>query len=165
MPVQHLPPARQIRSQARTQSVLTPTPREPLVGNLTSTFKGLSEDGGEEWEDSVEEKESDGDEVVAPAVGVSEGTGGPTIAQSNQSVSNKYYTSLFAIMKQMTKAMGNLQEASRPPAFKTSSMKAPELFYETKAFKLRISLQYFQLLFHNYQAHFSEDKNKVLYYT
>ncbi|MBW0590693.1 hypothetical protein O181_130408 [Austropuccinia psidii MF-1] len=32
MPLQHSPPARQTRSQARTQAVLTPTPRVPLDG-------------------------------------------------------------------------------------------------------------------------------------
>ncbi|MBW0567496.1 hypothetical protein O181_107211 [Austropuccinia psidii MF-1] len=32
MPIQHSPPARQTRSQARTQAVLTPTPRAPLDG-------------------------------------------------------------------------------------------------------------------------------------
>ncbi|MBW0573324.1 hypothetical protein O181_113039 [Austropuccinia psidii MF-1] len=32
MPLQHSPPARQTRSQARTQAVLTPTPRAPLDG-------------------------------------------------------------------------------------------------------------------------------------
>ncbi|MBW0592561.1 hypothetical protein O181_132276, partial [Austropuccinia psidii MF-1] len=32
MPIQHSPPARQKRSQARTQAVLTPTPRAPLDG-------------------------------------------------------------------------------------------------------------------------------------
>ncbi|MBW0582072.1 hypothetical protein O181_121787, partial [Austropuccinia psidii MF-1] len=32
MPIQHSPPARQTRSQARTQAVLTPTPRVPLDG-------------------------------------------------------------------------------------------------------------------------------------
>ncbi|MBW0572021.1 hypothetical protein O181_111736 [Austropuccinia psidii MF-1] len=30
MPIQHSPPARHTRSQARTQAVLTPTPRAPL---------------------------------------------------------------------------------------------------------------------------------------
>ncbi|MBW0564263.1 hypothetical protein O181_103978, partial [Austropuccinia psidii MF-1] len=30
MPIKHSPPARQTRSQARTQAVLTPTPRAPL---------------------------------------------------------------------------------------------------------------------------------------
>ncbi|MBW0537715.1 hypothetical protein O181_077430 [Austropuccinia psidii MF-1] len=32
MPVEHSPPARQTSSQARTQAVLTPTPRAPLDG-------------------------------------------------------------------------------------------------------------------------------------
>ncbi|MBW0523030.1 hypothetical protein O181_062745 [Austropuccinia psidii MF-1] len=32
MPIQHSPPARKTRSQARTQTVLTPTPRAPLDG-------------------------------------------------------------------------------------------------------------------------------------
>ncbi|MBW0593161.1 hypothetical protein O181_132876, partial [Austropuccinia psidii MF-1] len=32
IPIQHSPPARQTRSQARTQAVLTPTPRAPLDG-------------------------------------------------------------------------------------------------------------------------------------
>ncbi|MBW0574124.1 hypothetical protein O181_113839 [Austropuccinia psidii MF-1] len=32
MPVQHSPPARQTRSQARAQGFLTPTPRAPLDG-------------------------------------------------------------------------------------------------------------------------------------
>ncbi|MBW0570012.1 hypothetical protein O181_109727 [Austropuccinia psidii MF-1] len=30
MPIQHSPPARQTRCQAKTQAVLTPTPRDPL---------------------------------------------------------------------------------------------------------------------------------------
>ncbi|MBW0587816.1 hypothetical protein O181_127531, partial [Austropuccinia psidii MF-1] len=32
MPIQHSPPARQTRSQARTQAVLTQTPSSPLDG-------------------------------------------------------------------------------------------------------------------------------------
>ncbi|MBW0575093.1 hypothetical protein O181_114808 [Austropuccinia psidii MF-1] len=32
MPIQHSPPATQTRSQARTQAILTPTPRAPLDG-------------------------------------------------------------------------------------------------------------------------------------
>ncbi|MBW0563807.1 hypothetical protein O181_103522 [Austropuccinia psidii MF-1] len=32
MPIQHSPPARHTRSQARTKAVLTPTPRAPLDG-------------------------------------------------------------------------------------------------------------------------------------
>ncbi|MBW0544049.1 hypothetical protein O181_083764, partial [Austropuccinia psidii MF-1] len=32
MPIQHSPPSRNTSSQARTQAVLTPTPRAPLDG-------------------------------------------------------------------------------------------------------------------------------------
>ncbi|MBW0509059.1 hypothetical protein O181_048774 [Austropuccinia psidii MF-1] len=53
--------------------------------------------------------------------------------------------------------MANLQadsssEASRPPAFKTPSMKAPECFDGTQPFKVRSFIQYCQLIFHNDQA-------------
>ncbi|MBW0483046.1 hypothetical protein O181_022761 [Austropuccinia psidii MF-1] len=122
MPIQHSPPARQNRYQARTQAVPTPTPRAPLDSTpavpqlraqldrgpcvegeapsrnegrgpgrsnsfsgvvgifplLTrTTFKGLGEDG------EKEEEESDGTEGVPAPVGASQGTGGPTLAQSN----------------------------------------------------------------------------------
>ncbi|MBW0557988.1 hypothetical protein O181_097703 [Austropuccinia psidii MF-1] len=128
MPIQHSPPARQTRSQARTQIVLTPTPRAPLDGTLavpqlrahlyrgpnvegaapsrkegrvprrsssvsgvvgglpglsSTTLKGLGEDGEEDEENSVEEEESEGTEGVPAPVGASQGTGGPTLAQSH----------------------------------------------------------------------------------
>ncbi|MBW0493723.1 hypothetical protein O181_033438 [Austropuccinia psidii MF-1] len=159
MPIQHSPPARQTRSQAKTQVVLTPTPRAPLDGTPTvpqlkakldrgpilegeepsrkegrgprrsssfsgvvggfpgtsrTIFRGPGEDGEEEEENFVEEEESGGTEGF-PAPG-----GHP-----------KSEPSLLAIMHQMTQIMANLQadsssEASRQPAFKTPSMKAPE---------------------------------------
>ncbi|MBW0580723.1 hypothetical protein O181_120438, partial [Austropuccinia psidii MF-1] len=92
-------------------------------GMPRTTFRGPGE---EEEENSVEEEES------APApLGESEGTRGPTLAQSYQPVSHQTEPSLLAIMQQMTQTMANLQaaassEVSRPPAFKTPSMKAPE---------------------------------------
>ncbi|MBW0501843.1 hypothetical protein O181_041558 [Austropuccinia psidii MF-1] len=60
-----------------------------------------------------------------------DGTGGSTIDQSDQPVSHQSEPSLLAISQQITQIMGNLQaasssESSRPPAFKTPSMKAPE---------------------------------------
>ncbi|MBW0587527.1 hypothetical protein O181_127242 [Austropuccinia psidii MF-1] len=161
MPIQHSPPARQTRYQARTQAVLTPTPRAPLDGTpevsqlrakldrgpilegaapsrkerrvprISSSFsgvvgrfpgssrtnlKGLGEDGEEEEENSVEEEDSDGTEGVPSPVGVSQGTGGPTLAQSNQPVSHQSEPSLLAIMHQMTQIMANLQEASSSEA-------------------------------------------------
>ncbi|MBW0594039.1 hypothetical protein O181_133754, partial [Austropuccinia psidii MF-1] len=162
MPIQNLPPARQTRSHARTQAVLTPTPRAPLdstppVPQLRAqldrgpVMEGRkrakeiklilrSEDDDEEEENSVEEEESDGTEGVPAPVGASQSTGGPTIAQSDQPVSHQSEPSLLAIMQQMTEIMANLQAvsssgSSKPPAFKTPSMKAPECFYGTHPFK------------------------------
>ncbi|MBW0553231.1 hypothetical protein O181_092946 [Austropuccinia psidii MF-1] len=56
-------------------------------------------------------------------------------------------------------------EASRPPAFKTPSMKAPEFFDGNQPFKFRSIIQSVQFLSHNYLANFSQDRNKVLYVT
>ncbi|MBW0589475.1 hypothetical protein O181_129190 [Austropuccinia psidii MF-1] len=127
MPIQHSPPARQTRAHARTQAVLTPTPRAHLdstpavpqleaqldrgpimegeapsrkegrgprrsssFSGVVGRFPGLSrtslkvpgEDDEEEEENSVEEEGSDGTEVAPAAVGVSQGTGSPTLAKS-----------------------------------------------------------------------------------
>ncbi|MBW0552482.1 hypothetical protein O181_092197 [Austropuccinia psidii MF-1] len=113
MPIQHSPPARQTRSQDRAQAVLTPTPRAPLDGSPAVTqedpvwktnLKGPGEDDEEEEENSVEEEESDGTEGFPDSVGASQGTGGPTIAQSDQSES-----SLLPIIQKMTQIISNIQ--------------------------------------------------------
>ncbi|MBW0501046.1 hypothetical protein O181_040761 [Austropuccinia psidii MF-1] len=184
MPIQHSPPARQTRSQARDQAVLTTTPRAPFDGTpevpqlrahldrgsnvegeepsrkegrgpsrsssfaeVVGCFTGLSRTtvkgpGEEEGENSVEEEDSDGTEGFPAPVGASQGTGGPTLAQLNQPVSHQFEPSLLAIMQQITQIMANLQaasssEASRPSAFNTPSMKAPEFFDGTEPFKVR----------------------------
>ncbi|MBW0491723.1 hypothetical protein O181_031438 [Austropuccinia psidii MF-1] len=56
-------------------------------------------------------------------------------------------------------------EASRPSAFKTPSMKAPEYFDGTQPFKVRSFIQYCKLIFHNDPANFPQDRKKVLYAT
>ncbi|MBW0582750.1 hypothetical protein O181_122465, partial [Austropuccinia psidii MF-1] len=95
MPIQHSPPARKTRSQARTQAVLTPTARDPLDGTPAvsqlraklgrgPTLEGAApsrKEGGvsrrsKEEENSVEEEESDGTEGVPAPVDASQGTGG-----------------------------------------------------------------------------------------
>ncbi|MBW0509305.1 hypothetical protein O181_049020 [Austropuccinia psidii MF-1] len=83
---------------------------------------------------------------------------------------DKSEPSLLAIMQQMTQVMANLQvasssESSRPPAFKTPSMKTPECFDGTHPFKVRSFIQSCQLIFHNYLANFSQDRKEVLYAT
>ncbi|MBW0557053.1 hypothetical protein O181_096768 [Austropuccinia psidii MF-1] len=136
----------------------------------TTTFRGPGEDGEEEEENSVEEEESDGTEGVPAPVEAPKGTGGPTLAQSNQPISHQSEPSLLAIMRQMTQIMANLQadsssEASRPPAFKTPSMKAPECFDRTQPFKVRSFIQACQLIFNNDPEKFSQERKKVLYAT
>ncbi|MBW0480796.1 hypothetical protein O181_020511 [Austropuccinia psidii MF-1] len=73
-------------------------------------------------------------------------------------------------MQQKTQIMANFQtasasESSRPPAFKTASMKAPECFDGTQPFKVRSFIQACQLIFHNDPANSSQDRKKVLYAT
>ncbi|MBW0475579.1 hypothetical protein O181_015294 [Austropuccinia psidii MF-1] len=73
-------------------------------------------------------------------------------------------------MQKMTQIMANFQgasvsESSRPPAFKTPSMKAQECFDGTQTFKIRGFIQYFQLIFHNDPPEFSQERKKVLYAT
>ncbi|MBW0461149.1 hypothetical protein O181_000864 [Austropuccinia psidii MF-1] len=168
IPVQHSPPARQTRSQARAQAFLTTAPRALLDG-IPKVLQPRDEFGGSPGEDGEEEEEeSDGTEGVPAPVGESQGTGRPTLAHSNQPVSHQSEPSLLAIMQKMIQIMANLQEASsskasRPPAFKTLSMKGPEFFYGTQHFKLRSFIQCGQLIFHNYPANSSQDRKKVLY--
>ncbi|MBW0566582.1 hypothetical protein O181_106297 [Austropuccinia psidii MF-1] len=212
MPIQHSPPARQTRAHARTQAVLTPTPRAPLdgtpavsqlrakldrgpilegavpsrkdgrgprrsrsfsgvagrfPGTSRTIFTGPGKNGEEEEENCVEEEESDCTEGVPAPVGASQGTEGPTLAQSNLPFSHQSEPSLLAIMQKMTQIMANLQEASsseasRPPSFKTPSMKAPECFESTQSFKVRSFFQSCQLIFHNDPAKVTQDRKKVL---
>ncbi|MBW0568303.1 hypothetical protein O181_108018, partial [Austropuccinia psidii MF-1] len=56
-------------------------------GISRTTFRGRGEDGEEEEKNSVEEEESDGTAAAPAPVGASEGTRGPTLAQSDQPVS------------------------------------------------------------------------------
>ncbi|MBW0531622.1 hypothetical protein O181_071337 [Austropuccinia psidii MF-1] len=78
-----------------------------FAGLSRTTFKGPGEDGEEE-ENSVEEEDSDSTEGVPAPVGEFQGTGGQTLAKSNQPVSHHYEPSLLAIMQQMTQIMANI---------------------------------------------------------
>ncbi|MBW0577652.1 hypothetical protein O181_117367 [Austropuccinia psidii MF-1] len=76
----------------------------------------------------------------------------------------------MAIIWKMTQLMASFQgtsfsQSSRPPAFKTPYMKAPECFDGTRPFKVRIFIQFCQLIFHNDPENLSQDRKKVLYST
>ncbi|MBW0520853.1 hypothetical protein O181_060568 [Austropuccinia psidii MF-1] len=138
MPIQHSPPGRQTISQARTHAFLTPTPNFPLDGNpevpqlsneglirqrsnngrriMQTTLKGSDE----EEDNYVEEEDSDVNETSPAPVGESQGTGAPSLSQSNQPVSHQFEPSSLALIKQMAKIIANHQsssyfEASRHP--------------------------------------------------
>ncbi|MBW0534015.1 hypothetical protein O181_073730 [Austropuccinia psidii MF-1] len=181
MPIKHSPPARQKRSQERTQVVLTPTPRAPLDGTPAVSQLRVHLDRGPSVEGAapsrkegrVPRRSISFSGVVGRFPGLSrttlkgpgeDGTEGPTLAQSNKPVSHQSEPYLLAIMQQMTQIMANIQ-ASRPPAFKTPSIKAPECFDRTQPFKVRSFIQSCQLIFHNDLANFSQDRKKFLYAT
>ncbi|MBW0461096.1 hypothetical protein O181_000811 [Austropuccinia psidii MF-1] len=111
-------------SNSRTQVVLTPTPRAPLdgtpadpqlraqldrgsrrsnpfsgvVGSFTgisrTTLKGHRKDDAEVEENSVDEEDYDCTEASPALTRASQGTGSPTLAQSNNTVSYKSEASL-----------------------------------------------------------------------
>ncbi|MBW0555179.1 hypothetical protein O181_094894 [Austropuccinia psidii MF-1] len=191
IPIHHSPPERQRRSQARSQAVLTPTPRAPLDGTPAvpqlrakldrgpilegeppsrKEGRGPGEHGEEEEQYSVEEEASDGTEGVPAPLGASQGTAVPTLTRSNQPFSHHSEPLLLAIMQQMTQIMANLQEdasseESRTPAFKNPSMKAQEGFDWTQPFKVRSFIQSCQLIFHNDPENIFQERKKGLYAT
>ncbi|MBW0558643.1 hypothetical protein O181_098358 [Austropuccinia psidii MF-1] len=158
MSIQQSPPARQTTSQARTQALLTQTQRAPLDATQKAPqlgaeldrgpilegrksakkIKGPAEYGEEEQYNSVEEEDSDGTGGVPAPVEASQGTEGPTLAQSNQPVSHQSEPSLLANMQQMTQIMANLPAAER--------------------FHSVLSID-----FNNDLENFSQDRKKVLY--
>ncbi|MBW0497703.1 hypothetical protein O181_037418 [Austropuccinia psidii MF-1] len=188
MPVQHSPPAKNTRSQ-RHQAFLTPTARAaldrtpkfhqlsanldrgpPMEGAAPSRRGGvksrLEEAEDKEGEESVEEEESEETEVAAALAGAPEASEAPNLALSNQPLVSQAEPNFLKMMEQMTQFMGQLTQAvaprdtSKAPAFKTPSMKAPDSFDGTKAYKLRGFIQSCQLIFHNDPENFFCDRKK-----
>ncbi|MBW0593414.1 hypothetical protein O181_133129 [Austropuccinia psidii MF-1] len=106
---------------------------------------GEAED--EEGEDSVEEEESKETEVAAAFEGAPEASEAPNLAHSNQPLVSQAEPNFLKMMEWMTQFMGQLTQAlsprdtSKAPEFKNPSMKAPDSFYGTKAYKLRGFIQ------------------------
>ncbi|MBW0480002.1 hypothetical protein O181_019717 [Austropuccinia psidii MF-1] len=122
-------------------------------------------------EESVEEEDSEEIEVAAVLEGAPEASEAPNIAPSNQPLVSQAEPSFLKMMEQIAQLMGQMTQSgspsntSRAPAFKTPSLKAPDSFDGTKAYKLRGFIQSCQLIFHNDPANFFSDKKKVFYAT
>ncbi|MBW0587389.1 hypothetical protein O181_127104 [Austropuccinia psidii MF-1] len=63
-------------------------------------------------------------------------------------------------MGQLTQAV-DLRDTSRAAEFKITSMKAPDSFDGTKAYKLRGFIQSWELIFHDDPANFFSDRKKL----
>ncbi|MBW0476237.1 hypothetical protein O181_015952 [Austropuccinia psidii MF-1] len=174
MPVQNSPPAKNKRSQ-RHQAVLTPTARASL--ERTPSVHQLSEnlDRGPPVQGEAPsrrgEEESEETEVAAALAGSPEASKAPNLAHSNQPCVSQAEPNFLKIMEQMTQFMGQLtqevtpRDTSKAPEINTPSMKAPDSFYGTKAYKLRGFIQSCQLIFHIDPENFFSDRKKVFYST
>ncbi|MBW0508064.1 hypothetical protein O181_047779 [Austropuccinia psidii MF-1] len=118
MPIQHSPPARHTRSQARPQAVLTPTPRAPL--DSTPAVPQLRTYNGRRSTIQEGRKRAKQIQLIFRSSwrfsrtfkDQPQGTRRPAPAQYDQPVSHQSEPSLLAIMQQMTQIMANLQTAS-----------------------------------------------------
>ncbi|MBW0527523.1 hypothetical protein O181_067238 [Austropuccinia psidii MF-1] len=144
-----------------------------LLGGYPSIFQGprsrLGEAEDEEGEESMKEEEYEENKLEASLAGVPEASEAPNTALSNKTLVSKAKPNLLKMMEKMTKFMGQLTQAvaprknSRSPEFKAPSMKAPDFFDGTQAHKLKVFIQYCQLIFRNYPEYFFSYRKKVLY--
>ncbi|MBW0481934.1 hypothetical protein O181_021649 [Austropuccinia psidii MF-1] len=130
---------------------------------------GQAEDEG--GEESLEEEDSEGTEVGAAFSGAPEASEAPNPSPSNQPLVSQAVPNFLKMMEQMTEFMGQLTQAvaprdtSRAPEIKTPSIRTPDSFDCTKAYKLRGFIQSCQLTFHNEPESFFSDWKKLLYST
>ncbi|MBW0481208.1 hypothetical protein O181_020923 [Austropuccinia psidii MF-1] len=121
-------------------------------GNNQGTRSRLGEAEDEEGQEPVEEENSKEAELEAALVGSPETSEAPNLALSNQLLVPQAEPNFLKMMQKMTQFIGKFTQEvsprgnSRHPAFKTPSMKAPDLFDGTQAHKLRGLIQYCQLL-------------------
>ncbi|MBW0481573.1 hypothetical protein O181_021288 [Austropuccinia psidii MF-1] len=139
-----------------------------LLGGYPSISQGPRSRLGEAED---EEEDSEETEVETALEGAPEASKDPNLAHYNQPLLSQAEPNSCKMMEQMTQFMGQLTQAvaprdtSKAQEFKTPSMKAPDSFYGTKAYKLRRFIQSFQLIFHNDPENFFCDRKNVLYST
>ncbi|MBW0544069.1 hypothetical protein O181_083784 [Austropuccinia psidii MF-1] len=140
-----------------------------LLGGYLSVSQGARSRSGEAEDEEGEESEET--EVAAALTGAPEVSEAPNLAHSTQPLFSQAEPNFLKMMEHMTQFMGQLTQAvaprdnSKAPALKTPSMKAPNSFDCTKAYKLRGFIQYCQLIFHNGPENFFSDRKKVFYST
>ncbi|MBW0532301.1 hypothetical protein O181_072016, partial [Austropuccinia psidii MF-1] len=94
-------------------------------------------------EDEDEEGESEEAEIAASFARAPEASEAENLSPYNQPIVSQAEPNFLGMMEQMTKFMGQLTQAvsprdtSKAPTFNNPSMKAPDSFHGTKAYKLR----------------------------
>ncbi|MBW0537588.1 hypothetical protein O181_077303 [Austropuccinia psidii MF-1] len=194
MPVQHIPQAKNTRSQ-RNPAVLTSTARVPL--DRTSSVHKLSAnlDRGPPMEGAApsrrwgmkSRRSRSFSGLLGGYPGISEGARarlgevedeeGEESVEEEDSVETEVADALANAPEspkdgeQMTQFKGQLtqevtpRDKSKAPAFKTPSMKAPDSFDGTQAHILGGFIQSCQLIYHNDPENVFSDRKKVLYST
>ncbi|MBW0547529.1 hypothetical protein O181_087244 [Austropuccinia psidii MF-1] len=136
-------------------------------GSRSRSGEAEDEQGGE----SVEEEDSEENEVEAALAGAPEASEAPNLSHSNQPLFSQAEQSFLKVVEQMTQFMGKPtqavapRETSKAPEFKTQSMKAPDSFDGTKAYRFRGFIQSCQLIFHNDPKNLFSDRKQILYST
>ncbi|MBW0543924.1 hypothetical protein O181_083639 [Austropuccinia psidii MF-1] len=124
-----------------------------------------------EGEESVEEEESEETKVAAALAGAPDASEAPNLAHYNKPLVSQAEQIFLKMMEQMTQFMGQLTKAvsprdtSRSTELTNPSMKEPDSFGGTEAYKLRGFIQSCQLIFHNDPANIFSERKKVLYST
>ncbi|MBW0512703.1 hypothetical protein O181_052418 [Austropuccinia psidii MF-1] len=116
-----------------------------LLCGYPSIYQGPRSRSGE---DEVEEgEEFEETEVAASLAGAPEASEAPNPAPSNQPLVSQAEPNFLKVMEQMAQFIGKLtqqvlpRDTSRAPEFNTPSMKEPDSFDGTKAYKLRGFIQ------------------------
>ncbi|MBW0488850.1 hypothetical protein O181_028565 [Austropuccinia psidii MF-1] len=186
--IQNSPPAKNTRSQ-RNKAFITPKERAPLdytpsVHQLSANLdrgppmegaapsrrggprSRLGEAEYEEGQESVKEEESEETEVAAALEGASKTSEAANLAHCNKPLVSQAEPNFIKMRKLMNQFMGhltqevNLRENSRASEFKTPSIKAPDYFDGTQAYKLRALIQSCNLILHNNPERLFSDRKK-----
>ena len=88
---------------------------------------------------------------------------GPSNLGATPTSAKPSMTQILAVMPQLLAAQARPASAPEGPTFRTPSMRAPDNFDGTNPSKLRAYIQSSNLIFHNNQRSFPNDRQKVIY--
>ncbi|MBW0573546.1 hypothetical protein O181_113261 [Austropuccinia psidii MF-1] len=178
MPVEHSPPARKTRSQARAQAALTPTPRVPLNGTPAVPQLRAHLDRGSQMEGAAPSRKEGRlprrSISLSGMVGSFPGLSRTSLKVQGEDDEEEGENSVEEEDSDGTEGVpapvGASQSTGGPtlaqsdqPVSHQSEPSLLAIMHGTQPFKVRSFLQSCQLIFHNDPASFSQDRKKFLY--